>query len=48
MCVKVDEVSYEVMRNKGNVDTIYNSTDMKNKVEADSKSLILIIIRRWE
>ncbi len=34
MCVKVDEVSYEVMRNKGNVDTIYNSTDMKNKVEA--------------
>ena len=25
MCVKVDEVSYEVMRNKGNVDTIYNS-----------------------
>ena len=34
MCVKVDEVSYEVMRNKENVDTIYNSTDMKNKVEA--------------
>ena len=52
MCVKVDEVSYEVMRNKGNVDTIYNSTDMKNKVEAarqmQKESLILIIIRRWE